>query len=121
MKEVARGEKESFQDFLNKVIKENCNQTSKNGNENTRQYYILYWQDKKNAIKPILQHSGVIVEKTEGAMQWLQKIEPWIEIMSHSFSDHEESGARSLISSISLYLSRTTTQVEPFEWWRLSA
>jgi transposase len=120
MKEVPRGDKETFQIFLNDILTERKD-TDANCQEK-QLFYVFYWCDKQKNITPILQRSGIIVKMTNDVSGWTQMIEPWIGILSLSKTEPvDNTEIEHLISSINRYMDKTTTLVEPFEWRRIIA
>ena len=119
MKEVSRGKKDSFQDFLGRIIKENASNWKKQKmDDKNRFYYILYWRDDSKEILPIIQDAKVFVEAAENISQWDRMIEPWLGIMLRAASTGVEDEAQVLLESIHQFMGRTTLLVEPFEWRR---
>ena len=117
MKEVPRGDKETFQIFLNDILTER-----KDTDANCQEKQLFYWCDKQKNITPILQRSGIIVKMTNDVSGWTQMIEPWIGILSLSKTEPvDNTEIEHLISSINRYMDKTTTLVEPFEWRRMIA
>ena len=115
MKEVPRGEKETFQSFLNDILGDNMYADDRNSQGHL--FYIFYWHDEQKKISPVLQRTGVVVEMTDDVIRWMQMIEPWIGIMSQSLPEYaDDRETELLISSINRYMSHTTVFVEPFEW-----
>ena len=121
MKEVYRGNKEVFQDFAGRLLRENERQTvcEGNGEKGKCFYYILYWYESNKVVKPILQQSSTVVKTTEDINLWVRMIEPWIGITSQMMSRNDNGEeADFLMSLIDLYMNQTTAFVEPFEWRR---
>ncbi len=122
MKEVTRGEKENFQDFFSRIIKENRTTRDQSDTADKPQYYVFYWNEDQKKCKPVLQNTGMVVNMTEDMFQWVQMIAPWINMMTSVSSTIGSSvKADTLIKAISLYLNKTTIYVEPFEWRRFPA
>jgi transposase len=119
MKEVPRGEKESFQKFTGRLL----NDKQESDGDKAGLYYIMYWHEKNKDVKPILQRSGIAVQMTEDCPAWIKMIEPWLKMMIETASVYEQSSTHertsSLLSSIQLFLSKTTELVEPFEWVKM--
>ena len=85
-------------------------------------YYVYYWYSRDAILKPILQETGVIVQVAETVQCWFDMIQPWITILSEkSMADTKSDTSNLLLSSITLYLEKTNTEVEPFAWSRISA
>ena len=123
MKEVPRGEKESFQKFAGRLLNDKNVSSQESDGDKAGFYYIMYWHNEKKDVKPILQRSGIAVQMTEDCPAWVQMIEPWLKMMNETASICEQSSTlestSSLLSSIHLFLSKTTELVEPFEWVKM--
>ena len=116
MKEVHRGNKDAFQDFLGKLFKDNAKKSTGKFADSGF-YYILYWYESSRRRRPALQETGMIVEETKDIDAWIRMIEPWIDIMSQD--RHGVEVPDSLVSLINLFMGKTSTLVEPFEWRRM--
>ncbi|MBR1710079.1 MAG: helix-turn-helix domain-containing protein [Clostridia bacterium] len=114
MKEGHRGNKDTFQDFLGKLFKENARENADRYTD-AGFYYIQYWHESRQG-RPILQKIGMIVEETQDFADWIRMIKPWIDIMSQDHQGMESPD--SLVSLINLFMSKTSALVEPFEWRR---
>lgn len=122
MKEVTRGTKETFQEFAAGIFKEWHTHSEKKEDGSNRNYFIIYWYDSGREITPVLQESGIKVEKTDDVVHWLQLVETWISIMPNSMAGNGlDDAAFHLTRSIDLYMKKTTQLVEPFEWRKLPA
>lgn len=117
MKNVTRGENVTFQAFLKRLFTKRTK--AKSG---STMYYVYYWYSRDAILKPILQETGVIVQVAETVQCWFDMIQPWITILSEkSMADTKSDTSNLLLSSITLYLEKTNTEVEPFAWSRISA
>ena len=120
MKEVERGNKERFQDFLGRLFTEKS-KPSNDYSDRGHFYYVFYWYDDNKKHNPIIQKTGLFVEMTEDVTNWIKMIEPWMNITYRNNSILNNNGNETLLASIELYMGKTTALVEPFEWTKISA